>query len=216
MADTLERFKKQHFENYKNAICEIVKNNSEALFSEDVMSLLKKPPLDSMDSIKVKFLDLARKNLIVLKNSELDSIIDDYRDEVILVCEVLKEYRIKCLLKKLEGIDENKFNDIIKFSKKDFSEINKNNRKILKEKILDTFEKKIVNNVNKIFTDNVDNILKNDFTSDMSKFINKVYIKQICESVDFKVLVKDTILISLVKEQGDRYIFTLENSRIFN
>ena len=38
---------------------------------------------------------------------------------------------------------------------------------------------------------------------------------QLLENIDFKILVKDTILINSFKEQSDRYLFTLENSRIF-
>ena len=41
---------------------------------EDIKSLLKTPPLDSMDLIKAKFLDLAKKNKIILnKVSKLTS-----------------------------------------------------------------------------------------------------------------------------------------------
>ena len=61
MIDTLEEFKKQHFDNYKQAILEIIRNNTDVLVNEDIMSLLRKPPLDSMDSIKSKYLDLAKK-----------------------------------------------------------------------------------------------------------------------------------------------------------
>jgi hypothetical protein len=34
--------------------------------------------------------------------------------------------------------------------------------------------------------------------------------------VDIKILVKDTTLINGVKEQSERYIFTLENSRLYD
>ena len=54
-------FKKQHIETYKNAVRENILNNTNVLVDEDIMSLLKKPPLDSMDFIKSKFLDLAKK-----------------------------------------------------------------------------------------------------------------------------------------------------------
>ena len=59
-------FKKQHIETYKNAVCENILNNTNVLVNEDITALLKKPPLDSMDFIKCKFLDLAKK-----KDSEI-------------------------------------------------------------------------------------------------------------------------------------------------
>ena len=72
-------FKKQHIETYKNAVRENILNNTNVLVDEDIMSLLKKPPLDSMDFIKCKFLDLAKKNKIVLNTEELSKILDNYR-----------------------------------------------------------------------------------------------------------------------------------------
>ena len=66
MNETIEELKKNHIKNYKNALIENVKNNTNVLVDEDIMSLLKKPPLDSMDVIKSKFLDLAKKNKIIL------------------------------------------------------------------------------------------------------------------------------------------------------
>ena len=76
MEDTLKKFKEQHFNNYKLAILETIKNNTNVLIDEDMMSLIKKPPLDSMDVIKTKFLDLAKKNKIVLNTEKLDKMMD--------------------------------------------------------------------------------------------------------------------------------------------
>lgn len=50
----------QHFNSYKLAIIENIKNNTDVLI-DDITLLLKKPPLDSMDIICTKFLDLAKK-----------------------------------------------------------------------------------------------------------------------------------------------------------
>ena len=35
------------------------------------------------------------------------------------------------------------------------------------------------------------------------------------DNIDFKMLVKDTTLVNGTKEHGERYLFTLNNSRIF-
>ena len=42
MKITLEKLKKQHLENYKQAIMEIIHNNTDVLVNEDIMSLLRK------------------------------------------------------------------------------------------------------------------------------------------------------------------------------
>ena len=76
--ETIEDFKQKHFENYKNAVLETLKNNTISLFDDDVLFLLKKPPLDSMDVIKSKFLDLAKKQKIILDDIKLNKIIDDF------------------------------------------------------------------------------------------------------------------------------------------
>ena len=40
--------------------------------------------------------------------------------------------------------------------------------------------------------------------------------EDLLDNVDFKILVKDTTLANGVKEQGERHLFTLNNSRILN
>ena len=66
-----------------------------------------------------------------------------------------------------------------------------------------------------LFSNDVDSGVVKKITSDVSKYINGNYQRQLLENIDFKILVKDTILINSFKEQSDRYLFTLENSRIF-
>ena len=51
---------------------------------------------------------------------------------------------------------------------------------------------------------------------DMIKYLKNNYLKQLLENVDIKVLVKDAMLMNNVREQGERYLFTLQNSRLFN
>ena len=54
--------KQQHFDSYKRSVTDIIENNTRLLVNEDINSLIKKPPLDSMDKIKNKFLNIAKKN----------------------------------------------------------------------------------------------------------------------------------------------------------
>lgn len=216
MNDELEEIKKQHAANYKKAVLESIKNNTNVLVNEDIMSLFKKPPLDSMDVIKCKFLDIAKKYKIVLDIEYLSRIIDDYRNDVIKFFDKIINYRIEYLTSVVNDEYSEDSNVIIKINKKDFVDINKYNKKIIKNSVLESVENMIVNNVNLIFTKSVDEVSKNKFTLELEKFLKKGYLKQIIENVDFKVLVKDTILINSIKEQGERYLFTMQNSRIFN
>lgn len=213
---TVEEFRKKHIENYKNAVLEILKNNSTVLFEDDLMSLLKKPPLDSMDIIKCKFLDLAKKQKVVLNTEELDRVIDKYRETIILSVDSWKELRIKELGKTILEFSPKKETDVIKFNKKDFIPINKKLRKSIKEKTIEVATKKIVNNVKYIFTKNTNSDRQELISNEITKFLTTTYPKQLLESVDFKILVKDTTFMNGVREQSERYIFTKMNSYLLN
>ena len=151
MMDTLEEFKKQHLDNYKKAIFELIRNNTDVLVNEDFMSLLRKPPLDSMDSIKSKYLDLAKKNKIVLDIVKLDSMLESYRNDVSKCCDEIRKIRIDSLENIVNSITLVKDTDVIKFNKKDFNEINKNIKKFFKEFLQDSVERKLINCVDGVF-----------------------------------------------------------------
>ena len=216
MVDTMQDFKKQHMENYRRAILENINNNTNVLVEDDIQSLLKKPPLDSMDILKTKFLSLAKKNDVILNTQILDELLSNYRDDIIKVCEDLKKIRIEELSSKVNAFTFEKDTDTIKLSKKDFVAVNKKMKKVLKEKIQDSISKKIVNSVNKLFTEDTSSSKIEKVSNEMIKFVQVSYPKQLLENVDFKVIVKDTTLINGVKGQAERYLFTLSNSRIFN
>ena len=214
--ETIDDFKKKHIENYKNAVTEILKNNTTALFEDDILSLLKKPPLDSMDIIRCKFLELAKKHKTIIQTEMLDKILNDYRQKVITFIPSWKKIRIEDLKKIIVSFSPKKETDIIKFNKKDFVPINRKLKKKIKSDVADTIDKKIVKNVNRLFTDDIDEKEANTFASEMIKFVQSAYLKQLLESVDFKVIVKDTTLINGVREQGEHFLFTKMNSYLLN
>lgn len=216
MNETLEELKKNHFDNYKNALMENVKNNTNVLVDEDIMSLLKKPPLDSMDFIKSKFLDLAKKNKIILNTENLNDMMDKYREDLILVCCELKKIRIDGLNSRIKEFQIEKDSDIFKLTKKDFMGINKEIKKTIKEHVERYVNLDIVDKIDCLFLNDIDLDKREKIVTEVSKFVNGIYQRQLLENVDFKVLVKDTILINGTKEQNERYLFTLNNSRIFN
>ena len=80
----------------------------------------------------------------------------------------------------------------------------------------DSYEKIFTKGINKIFSKDIDESIKNKISEEIFKFIDKKYQKQIMDSFDIKILVKDTILINAVKEVTDRYLFTLDNSKLLN
>ena len=215
-SEDLKQLRKQHIDSYRNAIIENIKNNTNVLVDDDIMSLIKKPPLDSMDYIKTKFLDLAKKNKIVLNTEDLSEIISKYRDGLIKSCEKIKKIRVDGLIKVVDGFDLKNNKDVIKINKKNFVSINKEIKQYFKYNMLDL--NKIFNSklINTIFKDDIDTDIKNKFIEDILKYMKGSYQKQLLENIDIKILVKDTTLINITKEHSDRFLFTMNNSRLFN
>lgn len=209
-------FKKQHIETYKNAVRENILNNTNVLVDEDIMSLLKKPPLDSMDFIKSKFLDLAKKNKIVLNTEELSKILDNYRKYLLKSLPDIKKLRVDSLSEIIGKVDFSKDSDVIKVKRGDFNNINKDIKKSINTYLSDGLDKQILKNIKNVFKDDVEEVAKNKIVTDITKYIKGAYHKQLIENLDMKILVKDTTLINTVKETTDRYLFTLSNSRLLN
>ena len=210
---TIEELKIQHFNSYKETLLSIIENNTNILVNEDIKSLIKKPPLDSMDVLRNKLLDLSKKNKVILNTEELSKLLDNYRKSIDKSCEDIKKERINVLSKKVNSF-KYKDSEILEFYKKDFISLDKLLKKILKDNMNDSYEKVFIKNIDKIFND-VEESVKNKIIEDITKFINKNYMKQIMESFDIKILVKDTILMNSINEQNERYIFKLNNSRLF-
>lgn len=216
MDSELDKMKKEHENSYKKAILNIIDNNTKSLVNDDIKMLLNKPPLDSMDTIKLKILELAKKNKIIINTENLNNLIIKYRKNLIKVCNRIMDTRISSLNKKVNNFKFIKENDVIKINRKDFVDINKQIKRELKVSIRDCFDKYILSDIKIIFDKNIDKNLCENVINEFSKYFLKTYSKQLFENIDIKILVKDTTLINSTKEQGERYLFIIRNSRIFN
>ncbi|MBQ1551091.1 MAG: hypothetical protein IIZ67_03220 [Bacilli bacterium] len=211
MNEDIEKLKDEHFNTYKNAVIANIENNSTILVKEDLYSLINKPPLDSMDLLKNKIIDLAKKNKIVIDNNDLDKILDNYRKKVIKEFDNFIKTRTTFYTDLVSSIKRENDSTTIKILKKDLNNYNKKMKKDIKSIIEDNTNSLILKKSINIFKVDDSNI-----NSDLNKFINKTYIKQFLENVDIKILVKDATLINAIKEQTERYQFTLSNSHLFN
>ena len=199
----LDEIKRQSFNNYILAVSEIIRNNTISLIEDDIMSLIKKPPLDSMDVIKNKFLSVAKKKDIVLNTEIVDELLLEYRTAICNDILFIQDFRVNNLIQDIESFSPKKEYDIIRITKKQLSVINK---KINSSKYL-------IENISVLF---FDESCFQDIYEELSKYFRITYQKQFMENINLKILVKDTTLINGVKEQGERYIFTKMNSRINN
>ena len=209
--EDIEKLKEEHFNTYKNAVISNIENNSTILVKEDLYSLINKPPLDSMDLLKNKLIALAKKNKIVIDNNNLDKILDDYRKKVIKEFDDFIKTRTTFYTNLVTNIKRENDSTTIKILKKDLSNYNKKMKKDIKKIIEDNTDSLIIKKAVNIFK-----IDDPKINSDLNKFINKTYLKQLLENVDIKILVKDATLINSIKEQTERYQFTLNNSHLFN
>lgn len=212
---TVEQYKKQHLETYKNATKEIIRNNTKSLVENDILPLIKKPPLDSMDMIKSKLISLAKKEKIILDTENLEKLIEGYRGYLTDLLSHLIDIRVKLFVKKVDEFSPKRENEVIKIQKKDLDIVNKKIKSQVKEDTLDAIEKKLLSNLSIIYT-NIDNSNQEEINKLFEKFMRTSYLKQLNESIAIKLLVKDRTLLSGIAEQGERYLFTKNNSHIFN
>lgn len=214
----LEELKQQHINNYRKAIVEIIKNNTNSLVDDDITSLIRIPPLDSMDQIKSKFLVLAKKEKVILETDILNKIILDFRNNLVESLQQIKDIRIECIVNNVNKIKLERDNDIIKITKKDLAVINRKLKNKIKLVLDDLVQSHLIKNIPYVFSKEIDNDKKEKIIKELIKFLNNkgAYQKQLLENIDFKILVKDTTLINGIKEQSDRYLFTKNNSRLFN
>ena len=137
------------------------------------------------------------------KDKELASIINNFKNG--------EDSVISMIAKRIENYDKNdrkRARDIMFLTNETFTSIAWSSVDILNTEI---FEK-----MDSLFDKDVDSAIKKRIITDVTKYINNNYLKQLLENIDFKILVKDTILTNSIKEQGERYLFTLENSRLFD
>ena len=214
--DELEDLKKQHLSNYKKAIKEIITNNTFGLFDDDIMSLFRIPPLDSMDLIKSKFISVAKREKLVINTGNLNEIVSCYRNKICKEISQYKSMRIDYLCTKIDDFIPIKDYDVFKLMKKDLNVIDKKIKSQLKVIVNSFLDNEIINKMEIVFNDKIDNSVIEKIKKDCSKYLKKDYIKQLFENIDVKIIVKNTTLINGVKEQGERYIFTNEHSRLFN
>ena len=211
----VEEFKKQHLLTYKNATIEIINNNTKSLVENDILSLVKKPPLDSMDTIRTKLITLAKRENLVLDTTKLDDILDNYREQLSKLYHKLIELRVIPLQQKVENFSPIRNNEVIKIQKKDLESINKKIKSQVKKDTTSAVDLYLLPNLNSIYND-ISSEQSSKIEKDFEKFMKSKYLKQINDNISIKVLVKDRTLLSGIAEQGERYLFTKSNSHLFD
>ncbi len=203
----------QHKKIYIEASKELIINNTRSLIEDDILPLFATPPLETMDTIKQRLLSLAKTYHLICDTSQLDECLINYREYLRKNLLKISEIRSSQLIDKVILFDYNDKEQILKELKKELIKLDKSIKKEVKTHLKTANQKYLLDNLKKLITTG-DNT--NEFIKDMTKFLQNGYIKQQLELLDMKLLVKDTTLISGLREQIERFVFTTENSHLFD
>ena len=83
---------------------------------------------------------------------------------------------------------------------------------MLKENISSRLEP----DVETIYSESAEEDAKQKVTTGFLKYMSGPYQKQLLSEIEMKTMIKDRTLISMVNEHGERYLFTKNNSHIFD
>ena len=202
---------KQHKQILMTAGLELATNNTNSLIEDDIINGVIEVPLEAMDTVKQRVLNIAKHNNLILNSDKFNEVLISYKEELKKEFRNIFKKRIKLIEDNYSKFDDNKPMDLVKNLKKELVKFNKEAKKEEKQVLMRLVKNNLVNNL--------DLIVKNDnatFKKDATKFLQTTYVKQILETVDMKILVKDTILLNSLKEQIERFVFTMENSHLFD
>lgn len=207
-----EELLEQHLSIYLNSIEELIKNNSYSLVEDDLLPLFKKPPLETMDTIKQKMLSLGKHYHVIINTEQLDRALEEYRNSMQKKIKSLKKYREDYLIKDIRQKSKDTKDGTFKILKKDLTYLDKNLKKEIKNEIENDMQKLMDNIPNFFQIEEMEDKLKKDVT----KYFKITYPRNLMETIDMKVIVKNTILINGVNEQTEHFIFAKENSHLFD
>ena len=202
---------KQHKQILMTAGLELATNNTNSLIEDDIINGVIEVPLEAMDTVKQRVLNIAKHNNLILNSDKFNEVLISYKEELKKEFRNIFKKRIKLIEDNYSKFDDDKPMDLVKNLKKELVKFNKEAKKEEKQILTSLVKEKIISNLDLIVKDD-----NTTFKKDATKFLQTTYVKQILETVDMKILVKDTILLNSLKEQIERFVFTKENSHLFD
>ena len=183
----------QHLKIYLNSLEELINNNTYSLINDDLLPLFMRPPLEAMDVIKQKLLSLGKDYKLILNTQAVDNYVERYRFSMQKKVKTLENLRKKYLKKHIKSLSKKSKDGTLKL----FIE----NMNFLIKHISDFYQ-----------SDKIpDRLLKY-----ITKYLKITYPKDLMETIDMKIIVKNTTLINGINEQTERLIFTQKNSHLFD
>ena len=192
---------KQHKQILMTAGLELATNNTNSLIEDDIINGVIEVPLEAMDTVKQRVLNIAKHNNLILNSDKFNEVLISYKDDLKKEFRNIFKKRIKLIEDNYSKFDDDKPMDLVKNLKKDLVKFNKEAKKEEKQVLTSLVKEKLVSNLDLIVKDD-----NTTFKKDATKFLQATYVKQILETVDMKILVKDTILLNSLKEQFKGFI----------
>ena len=202
---------KQHKEILMTAGVELATNNTNSLIEDDIINGVIEVPLEAMDTLKQRVLNIAKYNNLILNSDKFSEVLTNYKNDLKKELRNIFKRRIDIIKENYSKMDDDKPLELVKNLKKDLVKFNKDAKKEEKQVLTVLVKENLVSNLDLIVKDS-----NSTFKKDATKFLQTIYVKQILETIDMKILVKDTILLNSLKEQIERFVFTKENSHLFD
>ena len=202
---------KQHKEILMTAGLELATNNTNSLIEDDIINGVIEVPLEAMDTVKQRVLNIAKHNNLILNSDKFSEVLTNYKNDLKKELRNIFKRSIDIIKENYSKMDDDKPLELVKNLKKDLVKFNKDAKKEEKQVLTVLVKENLVSNLDLIVKDS-----NSTFKKDATKFLQTIYVKQILETIDMKILVKDTILLNSLKEQIERFVFTKENSHLFD
>ena len=202
---------KQHKQILMTAGLELATNNTNSLIEDDIINGVIEVPLEAMDTLKQRVLNIAKYNNLILNSDKFSEVLTNYKNDLKKELRNIFKRRIDIIKENYSKMDDDKPLELVKNLKKDLVKFNKDAKKEEKQVLTVLVKENLVSNLDLIVKDS-----NSTFKKDATKFLQTIYVKQILETIDMKILVKDTILLNSLKEQIERFVFTKENSHLFD
>lgn len=217
MKENLEKIEEQHLNNYRAALLDTIEDNTDVLIQEDFISLFKEPPLASMDLLKSRILNYAKEQLIILSTEQLDSIVQSFRGQMLselpdigLARKRFLQEQIETMLQEKEIFTREELVDLLNGTKKQVESL-------FHTRLESHIQEGLVPQLPLLVeTSKNQDINHNDlFLQSASEFVTYRYSSSMEEIVEKKIALKDQTLLNRILEHQERYLFTKENSRLF-
>ena len=202
----------QHLKIYLNSLEELINNNTYSLINDDLLPLFMRPPLEAMDVIKQKLLSLGKDYKLILNTQAVDNYVERYRFSMQKKVKTLENLRKKYLKKHIKSLSKKSKDGTLKLFRKDLSILDKDLKKEIKLELIENMNFLIEHISDFYQSDKIpDRLLKY-----ITKYLKITYPKELMETIDMKIIVKNTTLINGINEQTERLIFTQKNSHLFD